>query len=129
MILGIGADILDINRFKKAVQKNPKIIERVFTPSEIVYARKLPLQKRKSYYAKRFAGKEAVSKACRTGIGKDLNWQDVEILNDKKGAPVATFSSKALKILKKKFKTKSIKIFISLSDETDFALAFTLLTK
>lgn len=129
MILGIGADILDINRFKKAVQKNPKIIERVFTPSEIVYARKLPFQKRESYYAKRFAGKEALSKACGTGIGKDLNWLDMEILNDKKGTPVASLSPKALKFLKKKFKTKSVKIFISLSDEKDFALAFSLITK
>lgn len=129
MILGIGADILDINRFKKASKKSQKMIERVFTPTEILHAKTLSLSKREAYYAKRFAGKEALSKAFGTGIGKDLNWLDMEILNDKKGAPVASLSPKALKFLKKKFKTKNIRIFISLSDEKDFALAFSLITK
>ena len=129
MILGIGADVVDINRFKKAVKKTPRVIERIFTPSEIVHAKKLSLQKREAYYAKRFAGKEALSKACGTGIGKDLNWLDIEILNDKKGTPVASISPKTLRFLKKKFKTKCVKIFISLSDEKDFALAFALITK
>ena len=129
MILGIGADIVDINRFEKAVKKGPKMIDRLFTASEIVHAKKLPPKKRTAYYAKRFAGKEALSKACGTGIGKELNWLDLEILNDKKGAPIATFSVKALKFLKKKFKTKTIRIFISLSDEKDFALAFGIITK
>jgi len=129
MILGIGADVVDINRFKEATRKSPKVIERVFTTGEIAHAQKLSPKKKTAYYAKRFAGKEALSKACGTGIGNRLNWQDMEILNDKQGTPVATFSGKALKFLKKKFKTKTIKVFISLSDEKDFALAFVLLTK
>ena len=129
MILGIGADVVDINRFKEATRKSPKVIERVFTTGEIAHAQKLLQKKKTAYYAKRFAGKEALSKACGTGIGNRLNWQDMEILNDKQGVPVATFSGKALKFLKKKFKTKTIKVFISLSDEKDFALAFVLLTK
>lgn len=129
MILGIGTDILEIKHLKQAFQKSPKIVERIFTLNEISKAQKLSPQKKLAYYAKRFAGKEALSKAIGTGIGKDIGWQDLEILNNEKGAPVATFSPKAMKFLQKKFKTKKINIFISLSDEKGFAVAFCVLEK
>ena len=95
MILGIGEDIVDINRFQEAIKRSPQMIERILTPSEMIYAKKLSPKKRTAYYAKRFAGKEALSKACGTGIVKELHWLDLEILNNKKGAPIATFSEKA----------------------------------
>lgn len=129
MILGIGTDITNINHFKKVLKKSPAMIERIFTTSEIIYAKRLCITKKEAYYAKRFSGKEAISKACGTGIGKSLNWKDIEILNDKVGAPTVNFSAKALTFLKKKFKTKTIKTFISLSDEEEYVLAFALLTK
>jgi len=129
MILGVGTDIVEIKRLKQAFQKSPKMVERVFTPNEIKNAQKLSAQKKLAYYTKRFAGKEALSKAVGTGIGKDISWQDLEILNDEKGAPVATFSPKGMKFLQKKFKTKKVSIFISLSDEKDFAIAFCVLEK
>lgn len=128
MILGIGADIIDFKRFKSATKKAPTLIQRVFTEKERSAACKLSEKRKLAYYVKRYAGKEALSKACGTGIGKDIGWQDLEILNDKKGKPVVKLSEKALKFLHKKFKTKKITPFISLSDEQEIALAFTILT-
>ena len=129
MILGIGTDVIEIKHLKEAIKKKPKIIERLFTPTERKRAQKLSQERKMSFYAKRFSGKEAISKACGTGIGGNISWLDLEISNNQQGAPVVTLSENATKFLKKKFKTKNIRVFISLSDEKDFALAFCVLTK
>lgn len=84
MIIGIGTDIIEISRIKKAL-KNKRFIERVFTPQEIIYCESRGVQAPASYAA-RFAGKEAVLKAFGTGlVGGTL--LDIEILPDKKGCP------------------------------------------
>ena len=129
MIIGVGTDLVCIKHFKSAFKKTPAILDRVFTPAEKEHADKLTAVKKMAYYAKRFAAKEAISKACGTGIGRQIGWQDMEILNDKSGAPVASFSSKSQLFLQKKFKTKKIQILISLADEDEYALAFATLTK
>ena len=129
MILGIGTDLVNITRFKITLQKTPHLVERIFTMHEHDFAESLSASKRIAYYAKRFAAKEAFSKACGTGIGADIGWQDIEVLNDEKGAPVATISMRANAFLKKKFKTKKIQILLSLTDEKDNAMAFVVLEK
>ena len=127
MILGIGADIVEINHFRESFRKKPSISKRLFTEKEQEKAKSLSCERRISFYAKRFCGKEAISKACGTGIGANIGWQDIEILNNKSGAPVAKFSKKATQFLEKKFKVQKIEILISLSDEKDFVLAIALL--
>ena len=127
MILGIGTDILEIEHFKRVLQKEPALLERVFTPFEIKKGNRLSPPKKVAYFAKRFAAKEAVSKACGTGIGERISWQDIKISNTEVGQPVASLSKKALTSLKKHFKTKNIRLFISLSDEKNSALAFAVL--
>ena len=67
MILGIGCDVLDIKRFQKAC--NTAFIKRVFTDSESNFANTLKGKRKTNFLAKRFAGKEALAKACGTGIG------------------------------------------------------------
>ena len=129
MIIGIGTDLVSIQHFKKNVTKTPALIERVFTEKERQVAHCLSGPRKIAYYAKRFAAKEALSKACGTGIGHDISWQDMEILNDEKGAPVAILSPKTLRFLQKKFHTKNIIPFISLTDESQFAAAFAVLTQ
>ena len=129
MIIGIGTDLVSFQHFKKNVIKTPAVIERVFTEKERQTADHLSGPRKIAYYAKRFAAKEALSKACGTGIGHDISWQDMEILNDEKGAPVAILSPKALHFLQKKFHTKNVTPFVSLTDEDQFAAAFAILTK
>ncbi len=127
MILGIGTDILAIQHFKKTLTKTPALIQRVFTEYE---QKKAPRnkEKRTAYYAKRFAAKEAFAKACGTGIGTHLNWQDIEIRNDTHGAPFFKMSPKATAFILKKFKVKKFKSHLSLSDDEN-ALAFAILEK
>ena len=127
MILAVGTDIVEITRFQKALKNTPTLPQRLFTDTEQKKAKKLSLQKRIAHYAKRFAAKEAVAKACGTGIGSDIRWQDIEISNDLKGKPFVTLSKKTQIFLKKKFKTKKISIFLSLTDERKYAMAFVIL--
>ena len=73
MIKGTGIDIVEIDRFKKAIEKRPNLVERLFTESEINYcsARNKPY----FHYAVRFAAKEAVSKCLGVGIS-NIKWKD-----------------------------------------------------
>ena len=128
MIFGIGTDIVDINHFKKVTQKTPSILKRVFTPNELKIAEKMSPQRKLTYFSKRYAAKEAISKACGTGIIADISWQDIEITNTSEGTPVASVSRKANHFLEKKYKSKNLKILLSLSDEKSYAIAFAILT-
>ena len=129
MILGIGTDIVEIKRFKGVLEKTPTCVQRIFTPKERKMADQLSGIRKTAYYAKRYAAKEALSKACGTGIGANISWLDLEVLNNKEGAPVANLSPKAVQFLQKKYKIKRVKTFISLSDEKDSVIAFAILEK
>lgn len=92
MIRGIGTDIIEISRIQRAVESNPRFLERIFTQEERLY-----FIKRKMRYetiAGNFAAKEAVAKALGTGIGK-LAFQDIEILRNEVGQPIVQFSEQA----------------------------------
>ncbi len=133
MILGIGTDIVSTNRIERLLIKfGDKFEERIFTKKEILTAKKFKKDQHNphpesNYYAKRFAAKEALSKAVGTGIGKDINFCDIEISNDKKGKPEIKLSKKAQIFICKKFKIKSFKIHLSLADESPLAQAFVVL--
>ena len=129
MILGIGTDIVEIKHFKNVLKKTPKCVQRIFTEKERKAADLLSGDRKTAYYAKRYAAKEALSKACGTGIGVHIGWLDLEILNNKEGAPVANLSPRAVRFLKKKYQVKTVKSFISLSDEKDSVIAFAILEK
>ena len=128
MILGVGADIIEIKRMKESLKKEPRLLKRLFTPFELKQAGALSESRKIAYYAKRFSAKEAISKAFGSGIGKHISWLDIEISNNKTGAPLVTLSPKATLFLQKKFKIKRLHIYLSLSDEKKYALAFSILT-
>jgi holo-[acyl-carrier protein] synthase len=87
MILGIGIDIIEIDRIKKALEQ-PRFVNRVFTEGEQRYCESRGVQRFASYAA-RFAAKEAVLKALGTGLSGG-EWRQVEILPGCAGAPVVT---------------------------------------
>jgi len=121
-IFGIGTDIVNIKRFKKSITKNRNFFKkRVFSENEIRYCdrKKTPL----SYYAKRFAAKEALSKALGTGIRKGINFKNIEIHNDKYGKPSITLTGTTKVYLRKKLKNKKYSIYLSLSDDLPWAQA------
>ena len=119
-IYGIGTDIANIQRIKKSI-KNKNFVYRLFNKIEI---KKCNNQINKANcYAKRFAAKEAFSKALGTGISKGINFDEIIVHNIKTGKPkiklLGNTKKKVIKLLKK----KNIKIFVSLSDDKPFAVA------
>ena len=121
-IFGIGTDIVNIKRMKKTLKnKNNNFKKRIFSKNEIIYCekRKNPF----SFYAKRFAAKEALSKALGTGIRKGINFIDIEILNDSFGKPFIKLKGSTAIFLKRKIKNKKYSIYLSLSDDAPWAQA------
>lgn len=93
MIVGIGLDIADINRFGRA--SHPRLAERILTPRE----RELTTgneSRRQEFLAGRFAVKEATAKAFGTGIGKRMGWHDIEVLPGEVGRPNLVLSQSVL---------------------------------
>ena len=119
-IIGIGTDIISVGRINKSL-KNKNLLNRLFSKEEISKCGKLI--ESKNCYAKRFAAKEAFSKALGTGIANGINFNEIIVLNEKNGKPVIKIIGKTKKIVQKKFKKKA-KFFLSLSDEKDYAVAF-----
>ena len=121
MILGIGTDIISINRIKNSL-KNKNFINRIFNEKEISKCKRI--NNSINCYAKRFAAKEAFSKALGTGISNGINFNEIVILNKKSGKPYINIIGQTKKVLDKKFKRKKTKISLSLSDEKKYAVAF-----
>ena len=121
-IFGIGTDIINIKRIEQSFKKNGNAFKnRIFSKKEIIYC-----EKNKNpfpFYAKRFAAKEALSKALGTGIRKGVNFKNIEILNDSFGKPFIQLKGPTATFLKKKIKTKKYFIYLSLSDDLPWAQA------
>ena len=121
-IFGIGTDIINIKRLEKTLKKNGKGFKnRIFSKKEINYCEKKDHPA--SFYAKRFAAKEALSKAMGTGIRKGINFKNIEISNDIYGKPSIKLSGTTASFLKKKIKAKKYSIYLSLSDDAPWAQA------
>ncbi len=125
-ILGIGVDIVKNKRIQTLI-RNRNFIKRTFGNKELKFSKEKI--NKTNYFAKRFAAKEAFSKSFGTGIRGDLSFKDIEILNDKMGKPFFYKSKKIDQIMKKKFKTKKYDLLLSLSDEKDHSIAFSILIK
>ena len=120
-IFGIGTDIVSIVRIKKSI-KNKKFVSRVYNEKEIFKCKKLI--KSENCFAKRFAAKEAFSKALGTGISNGINLNEIIVKNNNSGKPYFNFEGNTKKFLKKKFNNKKFKTSLSLSDENKYAVAF-----
>ena len=125
-IIGIGVDIVNNNRFKKLI-KNKSFIKRIFTNYEIKSSSRL--KNKLNYYSKRFAAKEAFSKASGLGITRNLHFKDIEIKKTKKGRPFIKLEPTTKKFLLKKFNVKSFKTNLSISDEKNYSIAYVIIEK
>ena len=121
MIVGIGTDIIDTRRIKNAIHRyGEKFKKRCFSNNEIIRSEKR--FNTTNSYAKRYAAKEACSKALGTGLAKGIFWKDIEVVNDKYGKPFIKLHNNALKRINKITK-KNYNIEVSLSDEKNYAIA------
>ena len=123
-ILGNGVDIIENHRIKKLI-KNERFLKRIYTKKEIQNSK---LTKNKiNYFAKRFAAKEALVKALGSGFRNDINFNDIEVLNNLKGKPLIKLSKKIKIFLKSKLDLKKYKIHLSLSDEKKYSIAYVII--
>ena len=123
-VLGIGVDIVENKRINSLI-KNDKFIKRIFSKNEIISSKKII--KKVSFFAKRFAAKESLAKALGTGFRNNLNLKDVEILNDNLGQPYYLKNKKINSLIKKRFNINKFNLFLSISDEKGYSIAFTIL--
>ena len=124
-IVGIGLDLVKIERIRALADRwQERFLERLYTEAERRYC-----FERASPYASlagRFAAKEAVVKAIGTGWSAGISWQDIQVLNDGSGKPVAQVQGRAGAMLQEAGVTD---IHISLSHDADYAIAQVVLTK
>lgn len=124
-IYGIGVDLVEVKRIKSAIEKNPGFIKKTYTDSEVKYCTGKPGSCFISY-AQRFAAKEAVSKSLRTGIGKNIRFNEIEIANLNSGEPVINLYG-TTKAYCDKLTIKDIKVTLSGTEEHAIAFAIALI--
>jgi holo-[acyl-carrier protein] synthase len=127
MIIGIGNDIIDIRRIEKTIAKHgQRFIDRVYTETE----------KRKSErraqripsYAKRFAAKEACSKALGTGLSNGVYWRDMGVVNLPSGKPTMSLTNGAEQQLHRMVPTgKTAVVHLTMTDEYPYAQAIVII--
>ncbi|MFG1296008.1 MULTISPECIES: holo-ACP synthase [Xanthobacter] len=128
MILGIGSDFTDARRIAKSIERyGERFLERVFTPVERAKAdaRKL----RAETYAKRFAAKEACSKALGTGLSQGVFWRDMGVVNLPTGQPTLELTGGAARrlaaMVPEGFEPR---IHLTLTDEGPLSAAYVIIS-
>ena len=121
-IFGIGTDIVNIKRIDHSLKKYGfNFKNKIFSKNEISYCEKK--KNSSAFYAKRFAAKEAFTKALGTGIRKGVNLKNIEITNNVYGKPLILLKGNLSRYLKKKIKSSKYDIHLSLSDDKPWAQA------
>ena len=123
---GVGVDIIKNSRIKKMI-KNKQFLQKDFSNYEILCSKKKT--DKISFFAKRFAAKEAFSKSLGTGFRNKLNFKDIIVKNDSSGKPFFYITKKIKSIISKKFKSKKFNFFLSISDEKNYSIAFVIFQK
>ena len=124
--IGIGVDIVDNSRIRSLI-KNKNFITRTFSKNEILISKKF--LNKSDFFSKRFAAKESFVKALGIGFRYNLNFKDIEIANDNLGKPYYSVNTKIKNLIKRKKKINKFDLFLSISDEKDYSIAFTIIQK
>ncbi len=127
MILGIGNDIIDIRRIERSLERfGDRFTQRVFT--EIERAKSDRRRNRAASYAKRFAAKEAASKALGTGFAQGVYMRDLGVVNTRSGKPTMMMTNGALKRLEALVPVDyEADVHLTITDDYPWAQAFVLL--
>ena len=123
-IYGVGIDIIKVSRIKSSL-KNKNFKKKIFSNNEIKIIEKK--NNKITGYAKKFASKEAFSKALGTGISNGISFKDISVNNDIKGKPYIVLLGKTKSTVQRTIK-KKYKIFLTMSDEQKYALAVVAIT-
>lgn len=129
MIIGLGSDLIDIRRIEKTIERfGDRFLNRIFTPVERARSDRRQLTRIESY-AKRYAAKEACSKALGTGFRKGVFWRDMGVVNLSGGKPSMALTGGALARLESLLPAGyEAQIDISLTDEPPMAQAIVIIS-
>ena len=127
-MIGIGSDLLDIRRIEKTISRfGDRFKNRIFTKNEINKCEKRLIKF--ECYAKRFAAKEAASKALGTGFRKGVFWKDLEVVNLPSGKPTIKFHGNSLIHLNSLLPSESnLSIDLTITDEYPYAQALVIIS-
>ena len=132
MIIGIGSDLIDITRVAKVIERHgDRFLERVFTDAERARAQRRAKSEKMvvATYAKRFAAKEAMSKALGTGIRQGVWWRDMGVIYLPGGKPSMKLTGGALVRLEKLTPPGHVaQIDLSITDDWPLAQAFVIIS-
>ena len=127
-ILGTGIDIVENYRLKKILlKKKSNFKKKIFTINEVTYCEKK--SNSINCYSKRFAAKEAFAKALGIGFRKNINFKDIEVVNNTYGKPYISINKKIANEIKTLFKVKKFNILLSISDEKNYSIASVIISK
>jgi holo-[acyl-carrier protein] synthase len=128
MIIGIGSDLIDIRRIEKTLERfGERFINRIYTDVEIAKSERR--RQRAASYAKRFAAKEACSKALGTGLSRGVFWRDMGVVNLPGGKPSMRLTNGALARLEKLIPAgMAAQIDITITDDYPLAQAFVVIS-
>ena len=127
-ILGTGIDIVENYRLKEILlKKKSNFKKKIFTINEVAYCEKK--SNSISCYSKRFAAKEAFVKAIGIGFTKNINFKDIEVVNNTYGKPYISTNKKITNKIKTIFKVKKFNILLSISDEKKYSIASVIISK
>jgi holo-[acyl-carrier protein] synthase len=124
MIVGIGTDIVKIDRIKRALERTEGFENRVFSTEEIVYCKSMA--RPEQHFAARFAAKEAAMKALGTGWSGGLRFQDICIVRDDNGAPSLLIEEPTKNLIQD---CSRMKFWVSMSHDGDSAVATVLIER
>ena len=123
MVLGLGIDIIEIDRIKKSIENyGERFLNKIFTQEEIIYCNNK--FNKYQHYAARFAAKEAVYKALASGWKEGLRWKDIEIQNDVSGMPSINPNGKF-----QKFLSDDTQLRISISHSENYVTSVAIIFK
>lgn len=126
MIFGCGIDFINILRIKKAIETYDRFLLKIYTENEIEYCNSHN-ENKFAKFASRFAAKEAFFKALKTGYSNGLSFKEIEVLRSKSSAPQIKLYGKTLEFFNNT--CGNANIFLSISDDSNFAIANVIIEK
>ncbi|MBT4989193.1 MAG: holo-ACP synthase [Rickettsiales bacterium] len=131
MIIGIGTDITNIDRFEKLYEKyQDRFISRILTPFELIqFSKRKTKDSKLGFLAKRFAAKEAFSKALGTGFTDKVSFKDIYTYRDRNGRPGIEVSQSLNEYIQKLFGSGEYNFHLTLADDFPSAIAFVIIEK
>jgi holo-[acyl-carrier protein] synthase len=128
VIIGLGSDLIDVRRIEKTIERHgDRFLNRIFT--DVEKAKSDKRAQRAASYAKRFAAKEACSKALGTGLNKGVYWRDMGVVNLPGGKPTMKLTGGALKRLQELTPPgHTVQIDLSMTDELPLAQAIVIIS-